>query len=78
MSIDSQRCPVHNFLYVSMPREKGEHQDPDDDELYIAKCPLLSCRHGVIASQQTLGEPKMQLMIDDSLISHYGKADEKA
>jgi hypothetical protein len=60
MPIDSQRCPVHNFLYVSMPREKGEHQDPDDDELYLAKCPLLSCRHGVIAPQLTLNERRQK------------------
>jgi hypothetical protein len=39
----SETCPVHNFRFVSYPRDAGS-----DDLNFVMKCPLRVCFHGVV------------------------------
>jgi len=38
--ISCTRCPIHNFHYVSMPRNAGENYHGP-----LEKCPIKSCDH---------------------------------
>ena len=40
--ISEERCPVHGFRYISMPRQVDLLSD------YIFKCVFKACGHGVL------------------------------
>jgi hypothetical protein len=39
--ISYERCPIHNFRFISMPRDAGEGYRGK-----LEKCPLRACREG--------------------------------
>ncbi len=43
VKISHERCPIHNFRYISYPREANEK----DDLGFVAKCPLRICFNGI-------------------------------
>lgn len=49
MLYSDQKCPLHGFSYVSMPR--GQELEEVGMEAYIAKCPLAKCEHGIYRSR---------------------------
>jgi len=46
----SQKCPVHGFAYISMPRQEDE-----DDFGYVAKCVWNTCAYGIHRSTDGRG-----------------------
>lgn len=42
VSLSGERCPRHNYLFISMPREEN-----GDDLNFVAKCPLSACTEGI-------------------------------
>lgn len=46
----TQRCGVHGFQFVPMPRVSGEF-----DYGFKLKCPLLLCKNGVLKTDKEEG-----------------------
>lgn len=42
--ISGEKCPEHNFFFVSYPRDSWTQ----DDLGMSAKCPLRACHHGIL------------------------------
>jgi hypothetical protein len=42
--LTEQRCPKHNFRFISMPREAND----TDDLGFVAKCVLRTCYEGIL------------------------------